>query len=195
MPRNGRDVRRRLQFAALELFRDRGYELTTAAEIAARAGVPERTFFRPFPAKREALSDGEALLSEALTKAVRNVPVAFGPWEALFSAFRALEPLFVENRSFSEPRHRIIESSPALRERELAKVRSLVGDLTSALIERGVPTAMAGLAAQVGMVALGQAISAWLDGAGELDDHLVRAFQAVRELAVSQRLGGSATPG
>ncbi|MGH6956340.1 MAG: TetR family transcriptional regulator, partial [Caulobacteraceae bacterium] len=36
MPRSGEDVRRRLQQAALELFRERGYERTTAAEIAAR---------------------------------------------------------------------------------------------------------------------------------------------------------------
>ena len=195
MPRDARKVRRRLQFAALELFRDGGYELTTAAEIAARAGVTERTFFRHFPDKREVLFDGEALSGDALTQALRDVPGALGPWEAMFSAFRALEPLLVENRSFAEPRQRIIDSSPALKERELAKVRALVGDLTSALVERGVPSAKAGLAAQVGMVALGHAIAAWLDGAGELDHHLVRAFQAVRELAVSQRLGASATPG
>ena len=35
MPRSGADARRRLQQAALELFRERGYEATTAAEIAA----------------------------------------------------------------------------------------------------------------------------------------------------------------
>ena len=48
MPRSGADARRRLQQAALELFRERGYEATTTAEIAARAGVTERTFFRHF---------------------------------------------------------------------------------------------------------------------------------------------------
>lgn len=43
------DVRTRLRGAALELFRERGYDRTTAATIAARAGVTERTFFRYFP--------------------------------------------------------------------------------------------------------------------------------------------------
>jgi AcrR family transcriptional regulator len=74
MPRNGEEVRKRLQWAALELFRERGYEETTAAEIAAKSGVTERTFFRHFPDKREVLFDGDVAFSEAMTAAVRNAP-------------------------------------------------------------------------------------------------------------------------
>ena len=36
----------RLQQAALELYRERGYDQTTVTEIAKRAGLTERTFFR-----------------------------------------------------------------------------------------------------------------------------------------------------
>ena len=72
MPRNGEEVRKRLQWAALELFREHGYEETTAAEIAAKAGVTERTFFRHFPDKREVLFDGDAAFIEALKTAVRE---------------------------------------------------------------------------------------------------------------------------
>ncbi len=64
------DARTRLQRAALELFREHGYDRTTAAGIAARAGVTERTFFRYFPDKREVLFDGEAVLRTALTASV-----------------------------------------------------------------------------------------------------------------------------
>jgi AcrR family transcriptional regulator len=186
MPRNGEKVRRRLQLAALELYRDRGYEPTTAAEIAAKAGVTERTFFRHFSDKREVLFDGDAAFSEALTSAVRHAPPALGPWDTLFLAFRSVEQMFVENRPFSEPRRRIIASSPPLQERELAKVRSLIVALASVLHQRGVPDPMANLAAQVGMAALSHAVAMWLnDGSGDLGNHIVRAFHDVRDLSSS----------
>jgi AcrR family transcriptional regulator len=185
MPRNGDEVRRRLQLAALELYQRAGYESTTAAEIAARAGVTERTFFRHFPDKREVLFQGEASLADALTSAVRNAPPTLSPWATLFVAFRSVEPLFVDNRAFSEPRRRIIASSPTLQEREQAKARSLITALASALSERGVHYPLATLAAQIGMAALGHAFESWLDGSGDLEEHLVRAFREVRELSSS----------
>ena len=49
------DARARQQ-AALELFRERGYDRTAAAEIASRAGVTERTFFRHFPTNERSCS-------------------------------------------------------------------------------------------------------------------------------------------
>ena len=186
MPRSGEKARRRLQHAALELFAERGYELATAAEIAAKAGVTERTFFRHFADKREALFGGERLLSDILNSAVREAPAELGPWDALFRAFQAAEPLFVENRPFAEPRRRVIDSSPALQERELAKTRSLIAGLASALCERGVPDHEAMLAAQMGMAALGHAVACWFDdGSSDLDDHLAQAFRKVSDLSGS----------
>src|ERR1700678_3769061 len=114
MPRNGEEVRKRLQLAALELFRERGYEETTAAEIAAKAGVTERTFFRHFPDKREVLFYGEEAFCTALRNAVRDAPPALGIWETLFHAFRAVEHLFLENRTSAEPRRQVIPTTPAL---------------------------------------------------------------------------------
>src|ERR1700742_1947849 len=154
MPRNGEVVRKRLQWAALELYRERGYEETTAAEIAARAGVTERTFFRHFPDKREVLFDGEAAFSEALTSAVRHAPPELGAWDTLFLAFNSVKQMFVENRPFTEPRQRVIASNPALQERAVAKTRALTAALALALGERGVPALQANLAAQMGMATL-----------------------------------------
>jgi AcrR family transcriptional regulator len=70
VPRSGADARRRLQQAALDLYREYGFDQTTAADIAERAGVNARTFFRHFPDKREVLFDGEADLRDTMTQAV-----------------------------------------------------------------------------------------------------------------------------
>src|SRR5437879_11940076 len=46
-------ARERLQAAALKRFTEQGFDGTTVAEIAATAGLTERTFFRYFADKRE----------------------------------------------------------------------------------------------------------------------------------------------
>lgn len=186
MPRNGEAVRKRLQWAALELFRERGYEETTAAEIAAKAGVTERTFFRHFPDKREVLFDGDTAFSEALATAVRNAPKTLGPWDTLYFAFNTVKHVFVENRPFTEPRQYVIASSPALQERAAAKTRSLIAAVASALSERGLSIPQANLAAQMGMATLSHGVAAWFkDGSIDLGEHIVRAFQEARDLASS----------
>src|SRR6185312_2499630 len=126
MPRSGADARRRLREAALELFRERGYDATTTAEIAARAGVTERTFFRHFPDKREALFDGEAAFRAALSDGVLSAPADATPMAALLHAFAAVEQMLVDNRAFSVPRAEVIARSPALQERVLMKTAGLI---------------------------------------------------------------------
>lgn len=187
MPRSSAGVRKRLQWAALELYQEKGFEATTAAEISAKAGVTERTFFRHFSDKREVLFDGEGVLAEGLTHAIRSADATLGPWETLFLAFRAVEPLFIENRGFSEPRRRIIAGSATLQERAQTKVNALTVSLTAALLERGIPAPSATLAAHVGMTALGQAFEAWIEGEGSLDSHLLRVFGDIRDLATSAK--------
>ncbi len=156
-------VRVRLQRTALALFRERGYDQTTAAEIAARAGVTERTFFRHFPDKREVLFDGAEALRAALTAAVADAPDGLGPLDTLFRAFRSVLPALEANRPFSKPRHEVIASTPALHERELAKHGALADALAAALRARGVAELRAVLAARTGMAAFAHATLAWLD--------------------------------
>jgi len=187
MPRDGDKIRRLLQLTALELYQDIGYEQTTAAQIAAKAGVTERTFFRHFPDKREVLFDGDAEFSAALMSGVRNAPAGLGPWDTLFFAFKSVEPMFVENRQFSEPRRRVIASNPALQERALAKTNSMIAVLTEALCERGVPNHQARLAAQMGAAALSHAVEAWFnDGTLDLVDQILKAFHEVREISAAR---------
>ncbi|WP_234419196.1 TetR/AcrR family transcriptional regulator [Sphingomonas sp. EC-HK361] len=157
------DVRDRLQQAALGLFQEHGYDRTTAAEIAARAGVTERTFFRHFPDKREVLFDGEAILREALLAAIGDIPDDVGPLDTLFRAFGSIQPLLENNRSFAKPRQALIAGTPALQERELAKLAVLADALAEALVARDVPEVRAILAARTGMAAFAQAVMSWLD--------------------------------
>ena len=177
------DLRGRLRTAALALFREHGYDRTTAAQIAARAGVTERTFFRYFPDKREVLFDGEAVLRTALVEAVAGAPAQVGPLETLFQAFRSVVPLLQGNRPYSKPRHDVISSSPPLRERELAKLAALADALAAALQARGVKELTAVLAAQAAMAAFAHATISWLDepepGLGE---RLDAAFEELKGL-------------
>jgi AcrR family transcriptional regulator len=184
MPRSGDDARRRLHQAALELFRERGYDATTAAEIAAKAGVTERTFFRHFPDKREALFGGEDAFRAALTDGVAAAPVDLNPMGVLLWAFRSVEPMLEGNRPFTEPLQKVIAQTPALQERVLTKTAGLVTALSEALRHRGVGEGVATLAAQVGMAAFSYAARAWFeDPTLALDDHLARAFDELHALS------------
>ena len=183
MPKKDDDARTRLQEAALELFRERGYDRTTAAGIAARAGVTERTFFRHFPDKREVLFDGEARVRAALTASIADAPAGLGPLDTLFRAFRSFQPTLEDNRSYSKPRHEIISTTPALHERELAKIAALADALADALKARGVADLRAVLAARTGMVAFVHATLSWLDdpkvGFGQRIDLAARELKAL----------------
>src|SRR5450432_2979364 len=121
MPRNGDEVRLRLQEAALELYLERGYDKTTTGDIAARAGVTERTFFRHFADKREVFFDGEATLRSVLVTTIAEAPSGLPPLSVLLAAFSAVVPIIEENRAVAEARAPVIGSTPALRERALAK--------------------------------------------------------------------------
>ncbi|MCR6483353.1 TetR/AcrR family transcriptional regulator [Amycolatopsis sp. OK19-0408] len=183
MPRSGEEARRRLQQAALELYVERGFDRTTTAEIAARAGVTERTFFRHFPDKREVLFDGEAALRAELTESVADAPDGLPPLAVLVRAFRKSGRILEGNRSFAEPRLAVIAATPALRERDLAKAAAMTDALAAALRGRGVPDRLAALAARIGWDTFHLAAGAWIEeSARGLDEHVTEAFADLRTL-------------
>ncbi len=184
MPRDGEKVRRRLQEAALELYQDGGYDRTTAAQIAAKAGVTGRTFFRHFADKREVLFGGEDQFAAAITAAILDAPQGLPPLETLFHAVRKVEPIFVENRSFSTRRQVVIASNPALEERAQTKRQALTATVVSALVQRGVPQRLARLAAQLGMAVVNAAVLSWFEsGSADLDAHLAQGLEDMRALS------------
>src|SRR5438270_5209803 len=76
-------ARERLVLAAVDLFTEQGYDATTVAQIAERAGVTRSTFFRYFPDKRELLVAGQQALSRLLTEGIAAAPERATPLEAL----------------------------------------------------------------------------------------------------------------
>ena len=177
------NARARMQRAALELFREHGFDRTTAAQIAARAGVTERTYFRHFADKREVLFDGQEILRGALTASIADAPEGLAPLDAIFRAFHAVVPALEENRAFAVPRQEVIATTPALQERELAKLAALANAVAEQLRSRGVPDLQATLASRIGMAAFAEAAIGWLeDPIIALGDRLDLAHEALSSL-------------
>ena len=172
MPRSGAEARARLREAALSLYEERGYGATTTAQIAEKAGVTERTFFRHFADKREVLFDGETQLRDVMTAAIASAPLELSPAALVMSAYAAAIPLFVAGRPVAERRARIIATSTALQERAHAKSAALTQAVIDALGERGIPEPTARLAARAGAAVLEHASHAW-DGTSAADLQLL----------------------
>jgi AcrR family transcriptional regulator len=181
MSRWNPDARGRLQRAALELYSERGFEQTTVAEIAARAGLVERTFFRHFADKREVLFGGSNALQELLVNALVAAPDAMTPLEAIVDALEAAETFFADRREHSRNRQRILDANAELLEREVMKFASLSVALAEVLRSRGVSDPAAGLTADAGMAIFKVAFGRWIDDTNRHDfKPLVR--QALEEL-------------
>src|SRR5436305_14713838 len=78
----------RLVDAAVELFLEQGYEHTSVAEIAERAGLAKSSFFRHFPDKREVLLAGQDVLSQLLADGIATAPPEATPMQAVAAAVR-----------------------------------------------------------------------------------------------------------
>ncbi len=161
------DARGRLEAAAFELFRERGFEQTTVTDIAARAGLDKRTFYRLFGDKREALFSGSGRLEESLIKAVAETDAA--PFEAVIAAFRQVaEEIFADRLELVRVRQAIIESSPELQERELRKMGSLVVAVAAALRAKGFSETTATLATESGVTVFRVAYARWVAPGSEV---------------------------
>src|ERR1041384_5156625 len=127
------DARGRLEQAALELFQERGYGRTTVEDIATRAGVTERTFFRYFTDKREVLFSGSAELEARMREAIGAAPASVPPLAAVTAALDALGPWFESRRSHARKRRTVIAAHAELRERELIKLSTLATAIAAIL--------------------------------------------------------------
>jgi AcrR family transcriptional regulator len=163
---NGRG---RLELAALALYGDRGFENTTVAEIAARAGLTERTFFRHFADKREVLFSGADALQELLVSNVAAAPDSIAPIDAVGAALEAAGALLQERREYARQRAAIIAANAELRERELIKLASLASAIADALRRRGVADPAASLSAEAGIAVFRIAFERWVEATNQRD--------------------------
>jgi AcrR family transcriptional regulator len=155
------DARGRLREAAFALYGERGFDSTTVAEIAARAGVTERTFFRHFADKREVLFAGSQALEEAVATAVAGAPESASTIDAVAAGLDAAGAL-LPDRDTAQRRQAIIAANPELQERELTKFASLSAAIADALRRRGAAEPDATLTAQVALVVFRVAFERWI---------------------------------
>jgi AcrR family transcriptional regulator len=193
MERMGRwepNAQSRLRQAAMELYAERGFDQTTVAEIADRAGLTERTFFRHFVDKREVLFAGSERLQQML---VDSVAASSGPpgLGSVAAAFEQAAAEYFPPVEFSRQRQRVIDANPALQEREIAKLDRVAAALAVALRLRGAADPAAALAAEAGVAAFKVAFIRWVaDPAdGALDDHLRESFTELRAVVTSAPFG------
>jgi AcrR family transcriptional regulator len=194
------NARGRLEQAAMELYAERGFEQTTVAEIAARAGLTERTFFRHYADKREVLFGGSALLAERLAAAVGGTD-SMTPLGAVAVALEEVGALMQESRGrdFARARRRIIAANSELQERELIKLASWADTLAGALRDRGVDDRAATLAAQTGIAVFHVAFGRWVGddderGLPELIRESLGELQALTGAERQPATGSTQTP-
>src|SRR6516162_8330670 len=143
------NARGRLEQAALDVYLERGFDQTTVAEIAERAGLTERTFFRYFADKRELLFGGQERLRELYVRAIEAAPESAAPIDMIATGLEAAVPVFHERRALARQRQAVIDANSGLQERELLKSVALASAMATALRQRGVTDPAASLAAEV----------------------------------------------
>jgi AcrR family transcriptional regulator len=167
------DARGRLVVAAVDLFTEQGYDATTVAQIAERAGVTKSTFFRYFPDKRELLVAGQETLSRLMTEGIAEAPDEASPLEAVAAGLeRASTAMGPVNREIAPRLKAAVAASAELQERDALKSVSLAAAMTTALVARGVPDPTAALAGELGLLAFKRGFAEWSEGDRDAKDEL-----------------------
>ncbi|GAA1767734.1 TetR/AcrR family transcriptional regulator [Nocardioides hankookensis] len=181
------NARGRLEVAALELYAERGYDQTTVAAIAERAGLSERTFFRHFTDKREVLFGSGMVLEEMLTDSVAGGAAEASPYDLVAAALEQAAELLDGRRPIVTRRQAVIDAHPELRERELGKMTSWADALMTALMARGVEERLACLVAQTGIAVFRVSFEGWARGGAteELPAIVHTSFADLRSATVT----------
>ena len=185
MPRWEPAAEARLLDAALALFEERGYDQTTVAEIAERAGLTKRTFFRYFADKREVLFWGASRIEDLFTGAIQSAPPTAAALEAVALGLEAFGRSLQGQGEVAARRIRIVRTSPELSERQLIKFASMAETAARALRSRGISADAAVLAAETGMTVFRVATARWLEdtSAKPLPQLVAEAFAQLRAVA------------
>lgn len=146
----------------MALFAERGYARTTVGDIAARAGLTERTFFNHFGDKREVLFAGSEAFVSRIVDAVRAVPKSEPPLDAILAGYASTSDFFEQIRPFARKRGALIAAHPELQERELVKMLSLAAAIAEVLKQRGTAPTAATLAAETASAIFRVGFEQWL---------------------------------
>ena len=181
-------ARERLVLAAVDLFTEQGYDATTVAQIAARAGVTKSTFFRHFPDKRELLAAGQESMCQLLSEGIAEAPDGASPMVAVAAALeRASTMMGPDNRELGPRIKAAVAASTELQERDALKTVSLAAAMTTALLARGVPEMTAHLAGELGVLAFKQGYARWSESDQNGRGLAEYALAALDELRTASR--------
>ena len=169
MPRWEHGSEDRLKKAAIELFDEQGFENTSVIEIAERARVTTRTFFRYFSDNREVLFAGSDDLRGALVAKLLQAPDITEPLQVVIGVLAEFDWRGLAPRNAQRQRAAVIAANPELLERDLIKHHGIVAGFIDALQQRGVDADIARLAARVGAQLFFTAYGSWLEAGDNAD--------------------------
>lgn len=152
----------RLKLAAFELFVARGFADVTVTEIAERAGVSRRTFFRHYATKEDVIFAATPGFAVEMMNAVRYAPDGLEPIAYAMAGTNRLAQIFEPNRDVHRQRGLVIAGSTMLRERQLLLELEWSHEVARIMVERGIPAVDAQLASGVGLTAFQHAYDSWL---------------------------------
>jgi len=181
------DARGRLETAAMELFQERGYVQTTVGEIATRAGLTERTFFRYFADKREVLFSESKALESGIVERIVSAPKDATPLEIVVAAFETAGAELERRRAlpYVRARYALVTKHGEIRERELIKLASLAAATTKALRARRVSEPTASVTAEAGIAVFKIGFERWINEKKprDLAGHIRAAANVLRAVA------------
>ncbi|MDQ4489782.1 TetR/AcrR family transcriptional regulator [Sinomonas sp. ASV486] len=162
MGRWAENPRGRLAAAAFELYGEQGFEQTTGAQIATRAGMHERSFFRLFGDKREVFFYAMDGVAHELAASIAGSATDATPIDAASDAIEERCALIQRSPSLAALRARLIAENPELRERDLSKHAELAMAVAGALRERGTAEHIAVLIGETTIAAFRTAVARWI---------------------------------
>ena len=192
-------TKRKLQQAALDLFAKNGYEDTTTEEIAEKAGVSPRTFFRYFATKESVLFVGEYLWFESFAAEFLSKPLSMSEPEAMLEALLTLAPGLSNIRRALITYERATASSPTLRGVVVDHQQADAATLAQMMADRrgmAEPDAALLLAAAVCLLTYRRAVMRWVKGPADLDpaDAIREEFALLRDLHLTPAATNSKRP-
>jgi AcrR family transcriptional regulator len=160
-------TRQALRESALELFAAQGFDTTTTEEIAEKAGVSVRTFFRYFPTKELVLFFGRYDFVQTFVAGLVSQSESKSDLDAMRAAFVESAPGFADRRKALHLYERAIASSPTLRgneqDRQIQDIHTIAGAIAQ---RRGLaePDEECALLAAIGLLTYRRALGRWLAG-------------------------------
>jgi AcrR family transcriptional regulator len=173
---------RSLREAALKLFASQGYDTTTIEEIAEKAGVSARTFFRYFPTKESVLYLHERLWFQSLRETFLGQPPSMSDIDALRATYVELSPDLAPKRRSLQLYTKALASSTTLRGRQQDRHVEDIEEVARAVASRRgtPPDESCFLLGAVSLMLHRRALDAWIeDGDIDLAHRVAEEFETL----------------